>query len=511
MKRIRRIRERIVLHPIITFCILILSIVIISGILTLFNVSTTYNAISNNGTYVKELVKVENLFSLSGLKFIFSNAVSNFASFTPLSMLIITLFGIGIMDRTGFLDSFFYVLTKNGSKKVVTFILSLICIISSIGGDLSYIVLIPMSALLFKYGKRHPKAGIICAFAGLSCGIGINIFMSSIDSTLMGYSVLSANLLVKDYTIGTHSYILIMLLSAVALAFINTSITEKIIVPKLGHYEFEDEKEDYLTKKEKKGLFISLFSGIIYILFFIYNIIPYAPLGGNFLDYSQKLYIDKLFGYNSFFSQGFVFVVTLLFFILGLTYGIATKSIKNQKDVGEALSYSLDKIGKVLVLIFFASSLIFIFKKTNIGNVITASFANIISNSNFTGIPLILLLLITSAISTIVLPGSVNKWAILSGSVVPVFMNAGLSAEFATVIFRAGECITYGLTPVMAYFVIYLAFMELYNSENDDDGLFGNIKYIVPYSLSTFVMWIAILILFYIIGMPLGFGAFPGL
>ncbi len=510
MKKIRKIREKVVVHPIIMFCILIFGTIILSGILTLFNVSATYNTISNNGTYVKELVMVENLFSLSGLKFIFSNAVSNFASFTPLTMLIITLFGIGIMDKSGFLDSFFYILTKKVSKRVVTFVLSLLCILSSIGGDLSYIVLIPFAALLFKYGKRHPKAGIICAFASLSCGSGINIFMNSIDSSVLGYTLKGANLLIKDYNIGTYSYVLIMLVAAISLGAIITSITERFMVPKLGKYEYIDEKEDYLTKKEKKGLVISLFAGIIYLFFFIYNIIPNAPLGGNFLDYSQKLYIDKLFGYNSFFNQGFVFVVTLLFIILGLTYGIVTKSIKDQNDFGDALGYSLDKIGRVLVLIFFASSLIFIFKKTNIGSVVTAMFANFISNSSFTGLPLVLLLFLLSALATLFLPGTVNKWAIMSGTVVPTFMNAGLSAQMATVVFRAGECVTYSLTPLMAYFVIYIAFMELY-STNDNKGLFGNLKYMIPYSLGTAAMWIVLIILFYIINLPLGIGAFPGL
>ena len=510
MKRIRRIREKVVLNPIFSFCLLIFGVVILSGILTLFNASATYNVISSNGTYVKELVTIENLFSLSGVKFIFSNAVSNFAAFTPLAMLIITLFGIGIMDKSGYLDSLFYVLTKRISKRVVTFILSLVCILSSIGGDLSYIILIPIAALLFKYGKRNPKAGIICAFASLCTGIGINIFINSIDSTLLGYTTSSANLLIKEYSIGTFSFVLVMLIAAVALAFINTSITEKIIVPKLGKYEFLDEEEDYLTKKEKKGLLISSIAGLIYLLIFIYNIIPYAPLGGNLLDYHQTLYIDKLFGYNSFFNQGFVFVVTLLFVILGLSYGIATKTIKNQKDFGDALAYSLDGIGKILVLLFFASTLIFIIKKTNIGAVVTASFANLISTSDFTGLPLVIIFFIFSGIATILLPGSINRWAIFSGGVVPSFMNAGLSPEYATLVFRAGECVTYGLTPIMAYYVIYLAFMELY-SHDEGEGLFGCIKYIIPYSIGTFIMWLVIIILFYIIGLPLGIGAFPAL
>lgn len=510
MKKIKRIRKKIQMHPVMTFCILILFTIVISGILTLFNVSASYNKVSSNGILIKEFVKVENLFSLSGIKYIFSNAVSNFASFAPLSMLIITLLGFGIMEKSGFLDSFFHLLTKRSSKKLVTFTLSLICILASIGGDLSFIVLIPLSALLFKYGKRNPKAGIILAFASLSSGYGINILMNSIDSALLEYTNLSSSLIAENYLLNTYSYMVIMFLAAIVFAFINTSITEKIIVPKVGHYEYIDEKEDYLTKREKRGLLLSLIAGCIYLLIFIYNIIPYAPLGGNLLDYSQKLYIDKLFGFNSFFNQGFVFVVTLLFFILGITYGLGAKTIKNENDVLNSLSFSLDKIGKVLVLIFFASSLIFIFKKTNIGLVLTALLSNFIGNSSFTGIPLILLLFFVSALSTVLLPNSVSRWSILSGTVVPVFMNAGLSPAFATVIFRAGECVTYGLTPLMAYYVIYLSFMQLYN-DNDNEGLFGCMKYIIPYSGYALLGWIVLLLGFYIIGLPLGIGSFVGL
>ena len=510
MKRIRRVREKIVLHPIMTFCILILLTIITSGILTLFNVSASYNTISTNGSYVRQFVFVENLFSLSGLKYIFSNAVSNFASFTPLSMLIIILIGFGIMDKSGFLDSLFYILTKNANKRVVTFILSLICVLASIVGDLSYIVLIPTAALLFKYGKRHPKAGIICAFASIACGYGINLFMNSIDTSLVAYTNQAANLLSKDYNVGVFAFLVVMILASIILASIISSITEKVTIPKLGHYELMTETEDYLTKKEKRGLLISLFFGFIYLIIIVYNIIPYAPLGGNFLDYSQKYYIDKLFGYNSFFSQGYVFVVVILFFILGFSYGVATKKIRNAKDLFDSMCYSLDKIGNVLVYLFFASTLIFVFKSSNIGTLITAYFANVVNSSSLSGIVLVLITFVFSALSTLVLPGSVSKWAILSPTIVPSFMNEGLTPELATLVFRAGECVTYGITPIMAYFVSYLAFMELYTSDNEE-GLFGNIKYLIPYSVGTLLMWIVIILLFYVTGIPFGIGGYVGL
>ena len=241
MKRIKKIRNKHSLHPIFSYCLLIFAIIVLSGVLNLFNVTTTYNKISNNGTYVRELVSSQNLFSLHGLKIIFSNAVSNFASFTPLSMLIITLIGIGIMDKTGFLDSLFYILTRKTNKKIVTFVLSFICILSSISGDLGFIVYIPLAALLFKYGKRHPKAGIICAFASIACGYGINLFMNSIDTSLVAYTNQAANLLSKDYNVGVFAFLVVMILTSIILASIISSITEKVTIPKLGHYELMTE------------------------------------------------------------------------------------------------------------------------------------------------------------------------------------------------------------------------------------------------------------------------------
>lgn len=511
MNKVRKIRDKVVLHPIMSFLILILITIGLSGILSLFDVTGTYSTVNTKTNSLETtMVAIENLFSLSGIKYIFSNTVSNFASFTPLSMLLITLLGIGIMDKTGFLDTLFYVLTRKLRKNVVTFILVFIGIVSSIGGDISYIVLIPIAALLFKYGKRNPQAGIISAFAAISCGIGINMFISSVDSSLLTYTQSAANLLKEGYTIKTSSFVIIMSVATIALSFIITNITEKNIIPRLGKYEFDEEVEEkYVSKKELTSLYISLIIGAIYILIFIYNIIPGLPLSGNLLDYSQKLYIDKLFGYNSFFNSGFVFVITMLFFILGLVYGILTKSIKNQRDVCDDLSHSLDAMGKVLVLIFFASTFISILKYSNIGALFTTWLANIISTTKFTGLPLIILLFILFGISTFLLPSSIHRWSILSPVAVPVMMNSGISPEFTQIIFRASESITYGLTPVMAYFVIYLAYMELYNQDKKGTGLFSSLKYMIPYSLGTLCMWLIIIIVWYLVGIPLGIGASP--
>lgn len=503
---IKKIKEKMTLHPIMTIMILILFTIVVSGIFSLFGVQVTYNEVNANTLkYSTEVISVNNLFSLSGIKYIFSTTVANFVSFVPLSSLIIILIGIGVMEKSGFLKTVFTLLTKNSKKYSVTFTLVLISVLASIIGDLSFIILIPISALLFIYGKRNPAIGIIATFAGLTCGQGLNILFTSTDSSLLNNTLISAWTLDSNYTVSIWAFLFIMFVATILVSIIITFITEKYIVEKVENYTFEEDEEEFkIEKKEKRGLIYSTIAGSIYILIFIYNIIPGLPFSGNLLDNTQVLYIDKLFSYDSFFSNGFVFIVTLLFIILGFFYGIGAKTIKNNKDLCDDLGHSLDGIGKILVLIFFSSTLISIFRYTNIGEIIVGSLTRLLSNLQFTGIPLIILIFIMVFISTIFVPSSTSKWLIMSSTIIPICMNAGITPEFTQIIFRFSESVTMGLTPLFAYFVIYLAYLEKYNQTNKPINLFKSIKYQLPYAILTALCLLVIIIIWYIAGLPIG-------
>lgn len=505
--KVSKLKEKMTLHPIMTLILLIGFTIILSGLLSLMGVqSVQYKINPNSLEYSTELLKVDNILSFTGLKYIFSSTVQNFVAFTPLSSLIIILIGIGVMEKSGFLKSSLSLLTKKMKKNTVTFLIVLISVISSFMGDLCYVVMIPISALVFKYGKRNPLIGIIASFAGLTCGSGLSLYITSIDSSLLSASILGAKMLDPTFRFATTSFIFIMIIAIIIISFAITMITEKHLVNKLGKYEIpEDDIEELkISRKDMRGLAFSAIAGLIYILFFIYQITPGLPFSGNLLDNGQALYIDKLFSYNSFFSNGFVFVVTMFFIILGFFYGIGAKTINNNQDFVDTLGHSVDGIGKTLVLIFLASAFISIFRYSNIGEIIVASLASLITNLKFTGIPLIILLFLIAALSTIFVPSSITKWTILSPVVIPTFMNAGITPQFTQVIFRFGECFTMGLTPLMAYFVIYLSMLDKYNTSEKRISLFKSLRYQIPYSIVCGGILLAMLIIWYVIGLPIG-------
>lgn len=502
-------KKKVKLSPIMTFIIMTVIVIVLSGFLHLLNIQAEYSTVNTvSNEVVNNVVEVQNLFSTSGIKHIVTSAVNGFVNFEPLATLIIILIGLGILEKTGFMRSFFTILTRNSKRNTVTFILIFICLLFSILGNSGFVIMLPIAALLFKYGRRNPLGGIIASFASLSFGYGINVFLSSNDSSLLTLTINAAKTLDPKYKIGIFFALFIMIVLLIAISVVFTYITEKKVMPKLPRYE-SDEEVLVITNKELRGLIIGLGLGIIYTLLVIYMIIPGLPLSGAFLDHSGERYIDMIFGNNSLFAKGFIFIVTFAFFLIGIGYGFMTKTIKNNKDVTDSLGHSLDDIGSIIVLIFFASLFINVYEESHIGLVITGFISSLIGSLNFTGIGLILITLICIAIANIFCPSSIVKWSMLSATIVPLFMNASISPEFSQLVYVAGDSITNGLTPLFMYFVIYIAFMEKYN-KGEMVTLFGSIKTLIPYSVYSLIIWAIVLVGFYLIGIPVGIGSYPG-
>jgi len=87
-------------------------------------------------------------------------------------------------------------------------------------------------------------------------------------------------------------------------------------------------------------------------------------------------------------------------------------------------------------------------------------------------------------------------------------MNSSLSPEFAQVIARFGECMTIGLTPLLAYFTIYIAYLEKYNQGDNPIPLFRTLRYQIVYGLVIGVTLLLLLIGWYLIGIPIGINGY---
>ncbi len=532
MNKKKKLRlKKLKLHPISTYLILILTTIIISGILYLLNFQTTYSTVSGvDLSIVQNTVRVENLLSFDGLKYIISNATRNFISFAPLSMFLLMAIAMSIMDSSGCLEFLNKKIFSKINNKIITFFIIFIATISTIINDIGYVVLIPLAASIYEKKGRNPMSGIMAAFCGVAFGSGTSIFVGSSEVALIPYTTSAARVIDETFHVSLLSNLFIMILSTIVLSIVGTVIVEKIIVPYFGKIKENKEiepdtiedivevidveeinEEERLNQEylENRGFKYSLIASIIMIIIFIYSVIPNLPLSGLLLDMTENTYLKQIFGDNSYFQDGFTFMMSLLFIITGIFYGIGSKKFKNDKDIFKLSHDSLKDFGGVIILIFLASQFIAIFKKTNIGVILTGIVANVIDSLTFSGVPLLIISILLIAFANLFLTTASGKWEILAPVIVPPLMQSNISPQFMQFVLRAGDSMTKGITPLSAFFVIFLAYINIYNKDDEPIGIFKAIKLIMPYFIIIAVTWLLVLIGWYIIGLPIGPGVYP--
>ena len=173
-----------------------------------------------------------------------------------------------------------------------------------------------------------------------------------------------------------------------------------------------------------------------------------------------------MFGANSPFVNGILVIISLAAFICGLIYGMTTKQVKNDRDLIKILIGSLNNIGELLLIVFFAAEFIAIFKFSQIGEVLTSILFSFLRNGNFSFVVLIFFSFIALVLSSVFISSTATKWSMFTPAVMPLFMKSNITPEFAGAIFRLSSSVSNVITPVFPYFAVYIGFVGLY-SRND--------------------------------------------
>lgn len=504
-------KKKIRLHPALVFLILTLVIMIISSIGSILNLEASYYVVNEaTGDLTTQVVTINNLFNRTGLQYLISNMINNFLSFAPLGNLIVGLLGIGVAYKSGFLNSLFKMIGEKVPRKFLTFMVVFLGIIFSMFYEVGYVILIPLAAILFMNLGRHPSAGICAAFSGITFGYGANAIVNRLDSVLLDYSNKATSILDSAYNVNLYGNVIFTIVSAFLLSYVGMIVTERFIIPKLGKYYFDEEEpsqDGEVSKRERKGVIISLLATFVASLLLIYCIIKGLPFSGLLLDLSQSRYVDMLFGEGSYFYQGSVMIFSFMLIFSSLIYGIRVKSIDDNRDLVDGMSYYLKDVASLLVLIFFAAQFCLIFKETNIGIFIVASLSELLNGMQLSGLSLVVITFVIVAISTFFVPMASTKWAMLSPIIVPMFMQASMTPEFAEAVFRAADSSMKGITPLFSYFVILIGYLHIYNKrKNDVITITDAMSLMIPYAIAFTILWLVIILAFYIIGIPIGIG-----
>ena len=382
------IKKKRGLHPVWFFILLSGIVVFLSFIFSLINLQGVEYHVNQSGTVTTTILTVKSLLTLSGLRFILGETINNFLKFVPLGTVIVGLIGMGSLIKTGLLKEVFSRLSRRVPRVVMFFVFSLLCIVMGFSQDLAFVIMIPVAVALFTEYKRSQVIGMTMTFVSVAAGANINLFITSLDYSIVELARNSVKTINNDYSYGYSGDLFLIVISSLLLALLIAIITE--FVSRKKPVRISDDELVIDEKLKKKGIKAALLVVAVVAVLCIYAIIPRLPLSGGLLDNKQDLYVNKLFGANSPFVNGILFIISFTGLIASIVYGIITKQLKSDKDIIKILTSNLNNIGELLLIIFFASLWIALFKYSKIGEVFVAILFGIIRDANFSFVLLII-------------------------------------------------------------------------------------------------------------------------
>ncbi len=477
-------------HPATLFAGFAVLVIILSWVASLTDLEVVHPGTG-------ETVVPFNLISAEGLDMILSKMVTNFTGFAPLGTVLVALLGIGIAEGSGLIGSVLRLVVLSSPKKMLTFVIVFSGVISNTASEVGYVLVVPLAAVIFLAAGRHPFGGLAAAFAGVSGGYSANLLLGTIDPLLAGLSEEAARIIDPSYTVNPACNYYFMFVSTFLIAGLGTWTTEKLVMPRLGEYTGDEKPEEIhqLTKQEKKGMIYALVASLLFTAWVLWGLIPADgflrhPVDGGIL--------------RSPFMSGIVAFIFLGSAVAGIAYGVGAKTFKNDEDVMDGMAKSMQTLGSYIVLVFFAAQFVAYFNWTNLGLIFAISGADFLQSANLGSIPLMLGFVVVAAIINLVMGSASAKWAIMAPVFIPMFMLLGFSPEFTQVAYRVGDSITNIISPMMSYFALIVAFMQRYDPKA---GIGTIVSTMLPYSVVFFIGWAIMLIIWILLGLPIGPGA----
>ena len=479
--------------PAVLFFMMCVLLAVMTWVISWFNVSVKH---PGNG----HTIHIKSIISTDGIAMIMNDAIKNFSEFPALGLVLAVMIGIGAAEKSGYFDKLLISVVNHASKKLILPTIIFIGIMGSIAGDATTVILPPLAAMLFIKIGYHPIAGLAMAYASSLGGFGANLIIGMQDALVYAFTnpatkivtdKVNTNVAMNWYFIAASVFMLIPTLYFT---------TTKLVIPHLGKYDDSkaelddtDQPSSTVTPIEQRALRWANISFIVLVVALIICAIPEGswlrnPKTGSLIDNSPLI-------------NGVGLVILVIFLIPGVIYGVLSKQIKTTKDLGKMISDSLATMSSFILIVFFAAQLLAFLKWSNLGVIVAVKGANLLQGQH--GIVLIIGILILSGLVNMVIGSASAKWGILAPIFVPMMLLIGFHPAFTQMIYRVGDSITNPITPMMPYMPLLLTYAQKYDKNMKLGSLLSSL---MPYTIVLSIVWTLFLIIWYLLGIPVGPG-----
>lgn len=451
----------------------------------------------------KKQVEVVNLFQANEILNFFTSLTKNFINFPPLGITIVATLGIGIAEASGFLNVGLSRALNLIPKKAITPAVILVSVLAHVAADSSYVILMPVAALIFYSVGKHPLAGIAAAFAGLAGGFSASFTPSIIDPIIQGFTQNAAQIIDPTYQVNVLGNYFFSFGSTFFVIATCWYITDKIIEPRLQKMmpidndinpkDIEISPPTALDLKAFRwasGVFLLLTLGLI-LLAYPSDSILRAPDG-------------SLTSPKSPIMQMIVPLLLIFFAVPSLVHGIIAKSFRDTRSVTKAMEKITYTLVPFIVFSFFCAQFLYSFNRSGIGTLIALSGAEFLKSLQMPSGITIFGVLVLTLLLNIIITSATSKWAILSAILVPMLMSVNISPELTQVAFRISDSVMNVSTPMFAFYPLLISYCQRYCKST---GVGTLCSMMLPYTIGLFIVLTILLYIFWGLDIPLGFDA----
>jgi aminobenzoyl-glutamate transport protein len=430
-----------------------------------------------------------------------ANMVTTFTSFHPLGVVLVALLGVGVAEHTGFINACLKGLLSFTSVKLLTPMLIFVAIVSHTAADAGYVLVIPLGGVIFYAAGRHPLAGIAAAFAGVSGGFSANFVPSSLDPLLSGLTQAAAQIIAPERLVNPLCNWFFTGASTLLIVALGWFLTDRVIEPRLRSVPVDGDadqmpKMETLGARERRGMWAGLAALAVGIAILIFTSAPansiFRAPNGSLTASTAPL------------MQSIVALIFLLFLIPGVVFGYVAGTVKDHRDIVKGMSKTMSTMGYYIVMAFFAALFIAAFGQSNLGALLALKGAGLLKAMALPGSVTMVGIILLTALVNLLIGSASAKWALLAPIFVPMLMTLGFSPELTQAAYRVGDSTTNIITPLMPYFPLVVVYCQRYVKRT---GIGTLVSLMLPYSITFLVLWTAFLLVYWMLGIPLGLQA----
>ena len=490
-------------HPFYLFIVLIAVVLAASFICSTLGVSVTYTAASQKGEITEVTAGVVNMLSKAELQKWLANFIKAFTDSPNLTSVLIITMCVAICDESNFFKVGLRKLLYNAPNSMITFVLAMVGVCSNICSDGGTILVVMLGAIVFQAIGRNPWIGIIVAYGSAGAGYMGNLLPSVGDVVVS--SITNGVSEPLGYMVNPMVNYFFQAAACIIQALVTTVLTEKVLVPLYGDTDRRlsasgDRSKLQLSPQENRGMKYTGFGTLAFIVVLLLFCVP----ASGFLRSEEGKLLP-----SSPLMSGLVPIISVFFVVLGVCYGVGAGVIKHKNDIPKMMANGVKNVSSLVLILFVVSEMLYVFNKSNLATVISVSGERFLESIHFTGLPLMIAFIVVIAVTNLFMYSASAKWMILAPIFIPMFLNLGISPAVTQCLYRIGDSSTNNLTPLNAAIVFAISMMNQYRIpeiNQEEAGMGTLLSGQVVFSVVYLAVLIAMFLVFYFCGLPLGLG-----